>query len=95
LPGQFDGGISDVYEKEYPLITAAHKTASDEVACVPVDAPLDPTVFDWDTRLGDSLPETVRTEMLLVNMQNKSIQYGNQNRFVLILSKAEPTSCAQ
>jgi hypothetical protein len=28
LPGQLDGGIcddSDVYEKEYPLITAAHK----------------------------------------------------------------------
>jgi len=58
----------------YPLITAAHKKASDEVACFSEVAPLDPTVFDWDTRLRDSLTEAVRAEMRQGNMQNKSIQ---------------------
>lgn len=77
LPGQLDGGISDdsdVYDKEYPLIAAAHKKGSDEVACFTEDAPLDPTVFDWDTGLRDSLTEAVRAEMRRGNVQNKSIQ---------------------
>jgi hypothetical protein len=77
LPGQLDGGIcddSDVYEKEYPLITAAHKKASDEVACFSEDTPLDPAVFDWDTRLRGDLTEAVQAEMRRGNVQNQSIQ---------------------
>jgi hypothetical protein len=77
LPGQLDGGISDdsdVYEKEYPLITVAHKKASDEVACFSEGSPLDPTIFDWNARLRDNLTEAVRAEMRRGNMQNRSIQ---------------------
>jgi len=77
LPGRLDGGIgddSDVYENEYPLITAAHKKASDEVACFSEDAPLGPTLSDWDTRLRDHLTEAVRAEMRRGNTQDKSIQ---------------------
>ena len=77
LPGQLDGGIcddSDVYEKEYPLITAAHKKASDEVACFSEETPINPTIFDWDVKLRDNLTEAVRTEMHRGNIQNKSIQ---------------------
>lgn len=77
LPGQLDGGISDdsdLYDKEYPLIAAAHKKASEEVATFSDGLPIDPTVFDWDTRLRNSLSEAVRAEMRRGNTQNKSIQ---------------------
>jgi hypothetical protein len=76
LPGRLDGGIdddSDVYENEYPLITAAHKEAPDEVAGFSEDAPLGRTLSDWDTRLRDNLKEAVRAEMRRGNTQNKSI----------------------
>lgn len=49
LPGQLGGGISDdsdVYEKEYPIIEAVHRKASDEMAGFSDDAPLEPTMFD-------------------------------------------------
>ncbi len=76
LPGRLDGGIdddSDVYENEYP-ITAAHKKASNEVASFSEDAPVGPTLSDWDTRLRDNLTEAVRAEMRRGNAQDKSIQ---------------------
>ena len=77
LPGQLDGGIcddSDVYEKEYPLITAAHNKASGEVACFSEETPINPTIFDWDSKLRDNLTEAVRAEMHRGSIQNKSIQ---------------------
>jgi len=77
LPGRLNGGVgddSDVYENEYPLITAAHKKSSDEVACFSENAPLGPTLSDWDTRLRDHLTEAVRAEMRRGNTQDKSIQ---------------------
>jgi hypothetical protein len=77
LPGQLDGGISDgsdVYEKEYPIIEAAHKKASDEMACFSDSTPIDPTVFDWDAKIRSNLTEAVQAEMRRGNMQTKSIQ---------------------
>ena len=77
LPGQLDGGISDdsdVYEKEYPIIEAAHKKASDEMACFSDRTPIDPAVFDWDAKIRSNLTEAVRAEMRRGNMQTKSIQ---------------------
>ena len=66
LPGQLDGGISDdsdVYEKEYPIIEAAHRKASDEMACFSGSNPIAPTLFDWDAWLRNNLTEAVRVEM--------------------------------
>jgi len=77
FPGQLDGGIcddSDVYEREYPLITAAHKRGSDGIAIFSADSPLEPTLTDWDTRLREDLTEAVQAEMLRGNAQNKTVQ---------------------
>jgi len=77
LPGQLDGGISDdsdVYEKEYPIIEAAHRKASDEVACFSGSTPIAPTLFDWDAKLRNNLTEAVRAEMRRGNVQTKSVQ---------------------
>lgn len=74
---QLDGGISDdsdVYEKEYPIIEAVHRKASDEMAGFSDDAPLEPTMFDWDSKLRNNLTEAVRAEMRRGNPQNESIQ---------------------
>jgi hypothetical protein len=74
---KLDGGISDdndVYEKEYPIIEAAHKKASDEMACFSDRIPINPTVFDWDAKIRSELTEAVRAEMCRGNMQTKSIQ---------------------
>lgn len=73
LPGRLDGGIdddSDVYEKEYPLITAAHKKASEEIAGLSKDV----AIFDWNARLRNSLTEAVRAEIRRGNTQDKSVQ---------------------
>jgi hypothetical protein len=77
LPGQLDGGISDdsdVYEHEYPLITAAHKRGSDAMATFSDDSPVGPTLIDWDTQLRNSLTEAVRGEMRRGRAQSKSVQ---------------------
>jgi hypothetical protein len=63
-----------VYQKEYPIIEAAHKKASDVMAGFSDDTPIDPTVVEWDARLRVSLTEAVRTEMRRGNMQAKSVQ---------------------
>jgi hypothetical protein len=77
LPGQLDGGISDdsdVYEKEYPIIEAAHKKASRTMAAFSDDTPIEPTVLEWDAKLRDSLTEAVRAEMRRGNIQTNAIQ---------------------
>jgi hypothetical protein len=63
-----------VYEKEYPIIEAAHKKASDEMACFLDSIPIDPTMFDWDAKIRSNPTEAVRAEMRRGNMQTKSIQ---------------------
>ena len=77
LPGQLDGGISDdcdVYEREYPLITAAHKRNSDAIASFSDDSPVGPTLTGWDDQLRASLTEAVRAEIHRGGAQSKSIQ---------------------
>ncbi len=77
LLGQLDGGISDgsdVYEKEYPIIEAAHEKAFDEMACFSDSTPINPTVFDWDAKIRSNLTEAVRAEMRRGKVHTKSIQ---------------------
>jgi len=77
LPGQLDGGVSDdsdVYEHEYPLITAAHKRSSEAMASFSEDIPIGPTLMGWDSQLRASLTEAVRAEMRRGSAQSKSVQ---------------------
>lgn len=70
---------SDVYEKEYPIIEATHKKASDVMAGFSDGTPIEPTVLEWDAKLRDSLTEAVRAEKHRGNMQTKAIQSANAN----------------
>jgi hypothetical protein len=63
-----------VYEKEYPIIEATHKKASDVMAGFSDGTPIGPTVLEWDAMLRDSLTEAVRAEKHRGNMQTKAIQ---------------------
>lgn len=77
LPGQLDGSIndnSDVYAKEYPMLEAAHKKASDEMAAFLDGTPPDPALHDWDSNLRNNLKVAVRAEIRRGNEQTKSIQ---------------------
>lgn len=77
LPGRLDGGIDDdcdVYEHEYPLITAAHQKGSSAVANLSDDSPVESSLSVWDTQLRADLSEAVRGEMRRGKVHSKNVQ---------------------
>lgn len=54
---------TDVYENEYPAISAAHQKGSDAVAKFSGDGPVEPALTNWEDQLRANLKEAVGREM--------------------------------
>jgi hypothetical protein len=64
--GDLEGSLmddSDVYENEYPAISAAHQMGSDAIAKFSDNSPIGPTLTNWEDQLRANLKEAVGREM--------------------------------
>lgn len=64
---------ADIFEKEYPIIAALHKRASEELAGIS-DGASDEDHEDWEARHEKNLRAAVQAEMFRGNRQTESLQ---------------------
>jgi hypothetical protein len=77
LPGGLDGSVDDddcdVYEHEYPLITAAHQKGFSEMANLADNSPMTSSLSNWDTKLRVKLTAAVRAEKRRGKVHSKNV----------------------